>query len=168
MGTGSKILFIEDQTNIDQQIINCLEVAELLDSDIYGREELNEKTNGNIVIATSFRDAFERIIELGDGLEYEWIFLDRDLAHYAFSSENSTILQEYIASDSEDLSIGDQIFTKKFFNGLVQGDSNTGEQHIFAGDYLFIMLINAGVPIEKICFLTANNDASMEELRKSP
>lgn len=168
MRTGSKILFIEDEINLDNKIIGCLEAARLISGDISDREELNESTDGNIVIATSFTDAFEKIISLGDGSEYEWIFIDRNLAEYAISSEETIILRDYITSKLEDFFIGDQIFTKKFFNGLIQEYSNTGEQRIFAGDYLFIMLINAGVPIEKICFLTANNDASMEELTKSP
>ena len=167
MGTGSKILFIEDEINLDDKIIDALEAAGLIAGDIGDRDALNNKTNGNIVIATSFTDAFERIISLGDGSEYEWIFLDRNLAEYAISSEKSTKIKEYIGSSIEDFSIGDKVFTKKFFDGFTCNNSEN-EQLILAGDYLFITLINAGVPIEKICFLTANNDSSVKMLEKSP
>ena len=168
MRTGSKILFIEDESNLDNKIIDVLEDAGLINGDVSDRETLNKQTNGDIVIATSFQDAFKRITALGDGSEYEWIFLDRNLAEYEILSENSSTLIEYINNDSVDFSIDDRIFSKKFFNGFVQGDLQRGQPKLFVGDYLFIMLINAGVPVEKICFLTANNDASMEELTKSP
>ena len=169
MGLGSKILFIEDATEMDEQIINILEKADLIEGDILDRNALNESSHGNIVIATSFEDAFDRIISLGDGFEYEWIFIDRNLGEYNIFSGDGSIstLADFITNTEEswnDFSIGSKVFKKEFFKGV----SGTNNQSIFVGDYLFITLINAGVPIEKICFLTANNDNSIEELEKSP
>ena len=169
MGTGSKILFIEDETSKDNSIMDALEAANLITGDIDDRNALNDETNGNIVIATSFADAFKRIISLGDGSEYEWIFIDRNLAEYAISSENNEKLDEYTNSDTEYFSIDSKVFKKDFFKSLlytVTKDDNV-EKLILAGDYLFATLVNAGVPIEKICFLTANNDSSIEMLEQS-
>lgn len=113
------------------------------DKDEYYFNQFNNFWAGNAICPRSFEDAYRIVGAIGTGEEYSLIFIDRNLETYHDIGRR--------------IEIGDKEFSPEFFAG-----SNK-----FAGDYLFSMLATAGVPIEKICFLTANNDASIEELGKS-
>ena len=115
------------------------------DKDEYYFNQFNAFWAGNAICPKSFEDAYRLVNAIGAGEEYELIFIDRNLENY------------HDIKNGNEIQIDEKKFTKTFFEGL----------NGFAGDFLFLMLVNAGVPIEKICFLTANNDASIEDMEKS-
>ena len=181
MNNGSKIIIIEDEKSgiNDFSKVLCLRlhkseqeqnksekkwkaISQLMpkpqtntevnekDKKEYYFNEFNKFWNGNAECPTSFKNAYELIESIGSGEDYEWIFIDRNLEFYHD-------IDDVCKEKNPDIKIGEKKFTKSFFEGIKK----------YVGDYLFIMLINAGVPIEKICFLTANSNNTIEELKES-
>ncbi|MBQ7395630.1 MAG: hypothetical protein IJW08_03730 [Lentisphaeria bacterium] len=177
MDSGSKILIIDDErsgiSDFSKALCVCLSSTEeegkdrydkwkaidyqmpkpesgksvsIKDRDEYYFNKFNDFWAGNAICPRSFEDAYRLVNAIGTGEEYNLIFIDRNLENY------------HDLKNGQEIQIDEKIFTKEFFQGI----------NGFVGDYLFIMLKNSGVSLEKICFLTANNDASIEELKKSP
>ena len=140
---ASKILFIEDDVaTITKSILPSLWNADLIKSavDLTKLKNLTERRDNpiqqinkseilkdKIEFAESFGDALERIKKAGNGFEYRWFFIDRNLEY--FEDKQSR-------------------FDSKFCVFFKEKE----------GDYLYIRLRQAGVPDEKICFLTANGN----------
>ena len=120
MNTGSKILFIEDQSNAANMILNALEEAEILPkNNEIGSENLH-KIKDCITVATSFKEAVNCVEEVGNGSDYEWIFIDRDLSEYKIdrdSPECKTVKDALEMPDYE-IEIRDKKFTSKFFRKI--------------------------------------------------
>ena len=160
MQTGSKILLIEDaKDDLVTSFFATCKNANYIDKDMYRRisdwsptydqytdlcQKINEELP-NIRVAGSFQKAVELILQAAQGEDYEWFFIDRDLSNY--KDVNTTF------------KVGEKEFNKSFSDSF-------GE---FLGDYFVVMLLNANVPIEKICFFTNNTDEdTLKTLRKSP
>ena len=136
---GSKILFIEDAK---QQIISlwkALVNAGLVEgSPPSDFQQFNERfPDERIALATSFSDAINRINQIDCGREYAMIFIDRDLTFYEDIQKKELL----------DIPGENDYFTLEFFTAFGK----------YLGDYLYFRLIHAGVPKEKLCFLSANN-----------
>ena len=100
-------------------------------------------------IAESFTDAVKKIINVKSGKDYSWIFIDRNLEKFGDIKdvkENGIHIEVEVGENKIK-------FDKKFFESLA----------CFEGDYLYFLLRKNGVPLEKICFLTANNPNSEGE-----
>ena len=172
--SAGRILFIEDQFDTLKGYLKLFKECSLVSDDEYQKisrfkgdnqkekfENFNSVLGPRIEAATCFVDAFKKIKSAKRGTEYDWFFIDRNL---------------FLYDDIHNLyENGDEIcfyknFSREFFDGFEFSDVDNYEKNkkIFVGDYLIVVLINAGVPIEKICFLTANNDSSVENLLKSP
>ena len=139
---ASKILFIEDQLeDITKVILQCLRDSGLIKLEEFIKlrqltkqgdnpiEPINksEILKDKVEFAESFGDALERIKKAGNGFDYRWFFIDRNLEY--FDDKKSRFDSKFC----------------DFFKGK-------------EGDYLYIRLRQAGVPDEKICFLTANGE----------
>lgn len=166
--SAGRILFVEDQYDTLQSYLKVLKTCNLITDDELKEinrfkgntqkeqfEKFNSVLNGRIEVATCFADAFEKIQEAKTGDEYDCFFIDRNLAGY---SDIDMLFKKnhQIKAQKE--------FSQDFFNGFKSSSEDT---KIFIGDYFVVVLINAGVPIEKIYFLTANNNG-IQELLKSP
>ena len=147
---GYKILFIDDESDRINGIMDALVEAKIWDQDrlsetvrqLSGSDDKFEVFNAaggeRVAIASSFADAFRRVQAAGNGNEYEWFFIDRNL-------ENYDDVQKVKNGQTNSLDVGDKKFAPDFIKGTA-----------FLGDYFYIMLLTAGVPCEKICLLTAN------------
>ena len=166
--SAGRILFVEDQYDTLKSYLKVLKTCNLITDDELKEinrfkgdtqkeqfEKFNSVLNGRIEVATCFADAFEKIQEAKTGDEYDCFFIDRNLAGYSDIDMLFT-KNHQIKAQKE--------FSKDFFNGFKSSPEDT---KIFIGDYFVVVLINAGVPIEKIYFLTANNNG-IQELLKSP
>ena len=100
-------------------------------------------------IAESFADAVTKIINVKNGSDYSWIFIDRNLEKFA-DIKNAKGKHDIVEVKVNEIKIK---FDDKFF------ESHAG----FEGDYLYFLLRKNGVPLEKICFLTANDPNSNGE-----
>ena len=140
MTSGSKILFIEDQRSALAIIKNALEAAGLIDvedgvADSF--KSFNERLKDRFAVAESFSDAFKRIQDVGDGSEYEWIFIDRNLGRYKDIEE---------IDDQDGINIADKCFDKDFFKGYQHGCDEDGYKKFTR---LRILLL---VPFEPMIF----------------
>lgn len=103
-------------------------------------------------IAKSFEDAVNKVINVKNGNDYSWIFIDRNLGTFTDINAEKPITVKVDKNTIE--------FNNKFFKNFEN----------FEGDYLYFLLRKNGVPIEKICFLTANdpnNNGENSRLRTS-
>ncbi|MBE6376814.1 MAG: hypothetical protein E7050_10155 [Lentisphaerae bacterium] len=100
-------------------------------------------------IAESFADAVKKIINVKNGNDYSWIFIDRNLEKFA-DIKNAKEKSVVVEIEVDDIKIK---FDNRFFESLAG----------FEGDYLYFLLRKNSVPLEKICFLTANDPKSNGE-----
>lgn len=146
-----KILFIDDECQkIDgpPHIITNT-VPKLVNEDKLAYEQCE--------IAESFADAVTKIINVKNGKDYSWIFVDRNLEKFSDIKDVKEKKSITVKVKVGEIEIE---FNNKFF------DSHAG----FEGDYLYFLLRKNGVPLEKICFLTANdpnNSGEKSELKTS-
>lgn len=154
---AGKILFVEDALTFVEDELTKLEGtligSALKNLGILGDDgKLNANCYGVVEFANGFRDAVEKIINAGDGADYSWFFLDRNLECFSDVKNGKKITVK--------LPGGDQIvFSEVFFQCFKS----------FEGDYLYFLLRKAGVPIEKICFLTGNDPSSdKKSLQSTP
>ena len=140
---AGKILFVDDECT-------SLKTPHAITNTLHEIGNAEEKVNsGTYKFAESFEKAVQVINEAGRGEDYSWFFIDRNLGEFSDIKNKSS------------RKIGEIEFKHEFFECFKR----------FEGDYLYFLLRKAGVPIEKICFLTANDPSSNGEasgLRATP
>ena len=137
-----KILFFDDEFKVwDTPHVISNTVTRLIKD--------NSLTRGFCFFPKTFEEAVKEIINAGDGKDYSWFIIDRNLGSFDDIKNAGGVKVCGIE------------FTKAFF------DNFKG----FEGDYLYFLLRKGGVPLEKICFLTANdcnNPGEKSELKATP
>lgn len=152
---AGKILFIEDEhTDEGGFIQNALNEFK----GIEGFKDIKKQ----VEIAENFEEAVRKIVAAGDGADYSWFFLDRNLSKFSdVPDEENKDPNKNSKLPGVELPSGEKIvFSEGFFQCF----------HEFEGDYLYFLLRKAGVPIEKICFLTGNdpNNDRGKSLQSTP
>ena len=165
---GGKILFVDDYFR-EKNDIDCIQSTRemTMQTDCLKKQNDGECIQGalddlkkiedfkdiekQVEFAKSFEEAVRKIVAAGDGADYSWFFLDRNLESF---SDVKNELSVTLPGEAEIK------FSQKFFECFKN----------FEGDYLYFLLRKAGVPIEKICFLTGNdpNNSVDKSLKSTP
>lgn len=140
---GTKILFIEDDVKTLKEFWIALretgngwvDSSDSVPVDFAAFNKYFEDKNSPVIsITQSFSEAINIIKNINPN-EYGMIFIDRNLETYP----DVAIKQIKVKDDAT--------YSKDFFDFFDK----------YLGDYLYFRLVDAGVPKEKLCFLTANN-----------